>query len=469
MAAGVTIKLKRKSGAFTGGDLAAGEAGVDVTNNDFYFSKDGSTVTQIQSGGGDVSASGTPADGQIGVWTDATTIEGDSALTFDTTTDTLVIAVSGKINFGGVTILDDSSGTTTLSNIDALDATTEATIEAAIDTLTNLTITESQISDLGAAVTLNADTDVSGNSWVLDEDDMSSDSDTKVPTQQSVKAYVDSAVTGLLEYQGGYNASTNSPDLDVSPSGQLQGDVYVVTAAGTFFSTEVEIGDMLIAEQDAPTLIGHWTIVQANIDGAALTSGTLAQFAATTSAQLAGVISDETGSGLLVFGTSPTIATPDLTLKTGTSPTAEGDIEWNSTDDTILVGDGSGTKTFSADDDISITEAQISDLGTLAAMVADSLDVFAATTSAELAGVISDETGTGLLVFSISPVLTTPQINDTSSDHQYVFAVNELTADRTITLPLLASNDTFVFENHAQTLANKTISDSGSTIDGGTI
>lgn len=40
----------------------------------------------------------------------------------------------------------------------------------------------------------------------------------------------------------------------------------------------------------------------------AITSGTLAQFATTTSAQLAGVISDETGSGSLVFGTSPSIS-----------------------------------------------------------------------------------------------------------------------------------------------------------------
>lgn len=39
----------------------------------------------------------------------------------------------------------------------------------------------------------------------------------------------------------------------------------------------------------------------------ALTSGTLAQFAATTSAQLAGVISDETGSGALVFATGSAI------------------------------------------------------------------------------------------------------------------------------------------------------------------
>jgi hypothetical protein len=43
--------------------------------------------------------------------------------------------------------------------------------------------------------------------------------------------------------------------------------------------------------------------------GLGLTSGTLAQFAATTSSQLAGVISDETGSGALVFGTSPTLTT----------------------------------------------------------------------------------------------------------------------------------------------------------------
>jgi hypothetical protein len=39
--------------------------------------------------------------------------------------------------------------------------------------------------------------------------------------------------------------------------------------------------------------------------GDALTTGTLAQFAATTSAQLAGVISDETGSGPLVFANGP--------------------------------------------------------------------------------------------------------------------------------------------------------------------
>ena len=41
-------------------------------------------------------------------------------------------------------------------------------------------------------------------------------------------------------------------------------------------------------------------------------NGNLRQFAATTSAELAAVISNETGSGALVFATSPTLATPDL-------------------------------------------------------------------------------------------------------------------------------------------------------------
>jgi len=49
------------------------------------------------------------------------------------------IAASKGLSIGGVDIITDSSGTTTLKNIDALDATTEATIEAAIDTLSTLT------------------------------------------------------------------------------------------------------------------------------------------------------------------------------------------------------------------------------------------------------------------------------------------------------------------------------------------
>jgi hypothetical protein len=48
-------------------------------------------------------------------------------------------------------------------------------------------------------------------------------------------------------------------------------------------------------------------------------SGNLSQFGSTTSAQLASIVSDETGTGSLVFATTPTLVTPVLGLATGTS------------------------------------------------------------------------------------------------------------------------------------------------------
>lgn len=65
-----------------------------------------------------------------------------------------------------------------------------------------------------------------------------------------------------------------------------------------------------------------------------------------------------------------------------------------------------------------------------------------------------------------SPVLTTPQINDTTADHRYVFAVSELAADRTVTLPLLTAADVFVFADFIQTLKNKKLEDGTTTIVG---
>jgi hypothetical protein len=99
-----------------------------------------------------------------------------------------------------------------------------------------------------AGAVMNSDTTTAAMSFVIDEDTMSSDSATKIPTQQSVKAYVDNALTGGMTYKGAYNASTNSPALDTGSPAVITGDTYTVSVAGTFFSEAVEVGDVIISE-----------------------------------------------------------------------------------------------------------------------------------------------------------------------------------------------------------------------------
>jgi len=80
-----------------------------------------------------------------------------------------------------------------------------------------------------------------------------------------IQAFVASAITGQMVYVGGYNASTNVPNLDSTPTGIKIGYTYTVTTAGTFFTVPVQVGDMLISEKDNPTVEADWTIVNKNI------------------------------------------------------------------------------------------------------------------------------------------------------------------------------------------------------------
>lgn len=128
------------------------------------------------------------------------------------------------------------------------------------------------------------------------------------------------------------------------------------------------------------TLTGDPTLVAGTM---AVTGTSLAQFAATTSAELAGVISNETGSGALVFATSPTLVTPILgTPTSGTLTNCTG-----LPVSTGISGLGTGVATF-----------------------------LATPSSANLASALTDETGTGAAVFAASPTLSgTVYVGDTAN------------------------------------------------------
>ena len=167
---------------------------------------------------------------------------------------------------------------------------------------------------------------------------------------------------GQVNSKGTWDASANSPALTSPPVATTKGDYYVVSAAGTQFGITFAVGDWIISNgtvwekvdlTDAVSSVFGRTgaVVGASTDysavgltntaiGAAnpssgaftslsssstttlngttvpasktlvVTTDKLSALASTTSSELAGVISDETGSGALVFGTSPTIATP---------------------------------------------------------------------------------------------------------------------------------------------------------------
>jgi hypothetical protein len=120
----------------------------------------------------------------------------------------------------------------------------------------------------------------------------------------------------------------------------------------------------------------------ANLTGAITSTGNATVLGSFSSANLAGALTDETGSGSAVFATSPTLVTPIL-------GTPASGVLTNTTGlpiSTGVSGLGSGVATF-----------------------------LATPSSANLAAAVTDETGTGALVFANSPTLVTPALGTPAS------------------------------------------------------
>jgi hypothetical protein len=117
--------------------------------------------------------------------------------------------------------------------------------------------------------------------------------------------------------------------------------------------------------------------------------------------------SSVTGTGANVLATSPTLVTPTLGVASATSIN-KVTLTAPATGSTLTIADGktltaSNTLTFTGTDSSSVAFGS----GGTVAYTGGTLAQFAATTSLQLAGVISDETGSGALVFGTSPSFTT--------------------------------------------------------------
>jgi hypothetical protein len=120
----------------------------------------------------------------------------------------------------------------------------------------------------------------------------------------------------------------------------------------------------------------------ANLTGAVTSVGNATSLGSFSSANLLGALTDETGTGSAVFATSPTLVTPILGTPTSATLTNATGLPIS----TGVSGLGTGVATF-----------------------------LATPSSANLASAVSDETGTGALVFANSPTLVTPALGTPSS------------------------------------------------------
>lgn len=218
MAAGVTIKHKRKAGAFSNGELAAGEWGLDVTNSRWYFSTNGTTVvaTPVNS----VDTANSPAALEFARFTDTDTIEGRSYA--------------------------------------------ETKSDLSLDNVTN----ESK-------ATMFASPTFTGT--VTIPTPSANDNSTKAASTAYVDAGIATAVTGLLDLKGSTDCSAN-PNYPAAS----KGDSYVVSVAGKIggaSGTVVAAGDVYFATADnaGGTQAGvgtSWTVLEKNLDGAYVSGGT---------------------------------------------------------------------------------------------------------------------------------------------------------------------------------------------------
>jgi len=330
------------------------------------FAVTGSPVTS--SGTLTVTGAGTNAqvvlgDGTLGTYTTGTmssfNLAGDGGTTQSITNgDTLTISGST-----GIDTVTSATDTITL-NLDLSELTTVTTIDPAADFLVGVDGTANE-KILYQNVHLNqwgdaeADVDFGGNKLL--------DVATGTAGTDGVNlAQVQSLVAGVGVFQGGYNANTNTPALEGASNIALnQGDFFVVTVDGNFFTERLEVGDLVfansnIAANSSPSL-SDYTVVIADQN----TAGTGASDAATE-------------KGVAGFDSANFTATANGWVQlanSGVTAATYGDASKSLT----ATVTNKGLLTSLAEQDIAITSSQVTDFCTAVETCVGSNITFAAT------------------------------------------------------------------------------------------
>ena len=231
-----------------------------------------------------------------------------------------LIVSGGDITLGSTSIFSGGD-TTSLNNIDALDATTEATVEAAIDTLSNLTTTgtlnSGAISSGFGAIDIGTSTLNAGN--------------TTVDTLVNDSSVAGSRVTG--SFSGSFVG--DGTNLDLSSNSTIGSEMFkTISVAGQ---------DNVVAESNADTL----TLVGST--GITITTTAASDTVTLTAASIPNsALSNSTISGVALGSNLNDLTVDDTTIQLNSGTTFNASAARTISAKTAAIADG-GTALATAD------------------------------------------------------------------------------------------------------------------------